>query len=64
MNKQLGLIFIPMLILLACQQPAKLNHIERNGFLMDTVIRISFYDSRSSDLLETWADSLFKLLSA
>lgn len=49
-------------LLLACRQPSILNHAERNGFLMDTVVRISLYDSRSHEELERRADELFEYM--
>jgi thiamine biosynthesis lipoprotein len=39
--------------------PTNIQHIERNGFLMDTVIRISLYDSRPEKALNKVADEVF-----
>jgi thiamine biosynthesis lipoprotein len=44
--------------LLGCH-PTNIQHIERNGFLMDTVIRISLYDSRPENALYKIADEVF-----
>ena len=50
-------------LLLAIQlfscHPSNIQHIERNGFLMDTVIRISLYDLRSEQSLHKLADAVF-----
>jgi len=52
-------IILSATVFLACQQSAKLHHVERNGFLMDTVIRISIYDTRSEDAMNGFVDELF-----
>jgi len=59
MKKTAGFILIFTGFLLSCRQTSSLNHMERSGFLMDTVIRISLYDSRQLEELEKWADELF-----
>ena len=55
--------YIISAMLLAVQffscHPSNIRHVERNGFLMDTVIRISLYDLRSEKSLHKLADDVF-----
>lgn len=54
--------FILFTILLGCGSQNRFNHIERDGFLMDTVIRISLYDTRSEKTLQDLADQVFSYM--
>jgi thiamine biosynthesis lipoprotein len=50
-------------LFLDCRPPI-MQHIERSGFLMDTVIRISLYDSRPENALYKLADEVFATMLA
>lgn len=58
MKKCLGWLILFM-IGFGCRPNHKLQHVERNGFLMDTVIRITLYDSRPETVLQTLSDQVF-----